>query len=235
MIINRGIVYNVCMYFTHGRITLHYEIYGNGYPLIMLHGNGEDITIFTKAIEKLQEHFTVYAIDTRGHGKSSAVYEYHYSDMADDLYAFITGLGIDHPAIFGFSDGGITALMMAYSHPDIPAAVIASGANSSPKGLKPLYRFGFSRMLRSTHDPKLALMLYEPKMTAKELGMITVPVLITAGSRDMIKKEDTEFLHRSIPGSRLMILEGESHESYIMDSDKIATIIQDFLSELLLK
>lgn len=201
----------------------------------MLHGNGEDITIFAKAIKKLQEHFTVYAIDTRGHGKSAAVYEYHYSDMADDLYAFITGLGIDHPAIFGFSDGGITALMMAYSHPDIPAAVIASGANSSPKGLKPLYRFGFSRMLRSTHDPKLALMLYEPKMTAKELGMITAPVLITAGSRDMIKKEDTEFLHRSIPGSRLMILEGESHESYIMDSDKIATIIQDFLSELLLK
>ena len=223
------------MYFTHGKITLHYEIYGNGYPLIVLHGNGEDITIFTKAIEKLQEHFTVYAIDTRGHGKSSPVYEYHYSDMADDLYAFITGLGIDHPAIFGFSDGGITALMMAYTHPEIPAAIIASGANSNPKGLKPLYRFGFARMLRSTHDPKLAVMLYEPKMTANELGRITAPVLITAGSQDMIKKEDTEFLHRSIPESRLMILEGESHESYIMNSDKIASIIQDFLSELLLK
>ena len=90
-------------------------------------------------------------------------------------------------------------------------------------------------MLRSTHDPKLAVMMYEPKMTANELGKITVPVLITAGSRDMIKKEDTEFLHRSIPESRLMILEGESNESYIMDSDKIASIIQDFLSELLLK
>ena len=164
-----------------------------------------------------------------------SVHEYHYSDMADDLYAFITGLGIDHPAIFGFSDGGITALMMAYTHPEIPAAIIASGANSNPKGLKPLYRFGFARMLRSTHDPKLAVMMYEPKMTANELGKITVPVLITAGSRDMIKKEDTEFLHESIKGSRLMILEGESHESYILDSDKIASIIQSFLSELLLE
>lgn len=52
------------MYFTHGKVTLHYEIYGNGYPLIMLHGNGEDITIFSKAIEKLESTFTIYAIDT---------------------------------------------------------------------------------------------------------------------------------------------------------------------------
>ena len=225
----------VDMYFTHGKITLHYEIYGNGYPLIMLHGNGEDITIFSKAIEKLESAFTIYAIDTRGHGKSSPIHEYHYSDMADDLYAFITELGIGRPAIFGFSDGGITALMLAYTHPEIPAAIIASGANSCPKGIKSLYRFGFDRMYRSTKDPRLAVMLYEPDMTAEKLGRITVPVLITAGSRDMIKKEDTEFLHESIKGSRLMILEGESHESYILDSDKIASIIQSFLSELLLE
>ena len=223
------------MYFTHGRITLHYEIHGSGYPLIMLHGNGEDITIFTEAIERLGKAFTVYAIDTRGHGKSSPVHEYHYSDMADDIYAFITELGIERPAIFGFSDGGITALMLAYTHPEIPAAVIASGANSSPKGLKSLYRFGFSRMYRSTKDPKLALMLYEPDMTAEKLGRITVPVLITAGSKDMLKKEDTVFLHESIKGSRLMILEGESHESYVMNADMISRIIQDFLSELLLE
>ncbi len=223
------------MYFTHGKITLHYEIYGNGYPLIMLHGNGEDISIFSKAIEKLEELFKVYAIDTRGHGKSSPVHEYHYSDMTEDLYAFITGLGISHPAIFGFSDGGITALMLAYTHPEIPAAVIASGANSNPKGIKTLYRFGFDRMYRSTKDPKLAVMLYEPDMTAEKLGRINVPVLITAGSKDMIKKEDTEFLHKSIKGSRLTILEGESHESYILDPDKIVPIIRNFLSELLFK
>ena len=158
------------MYFTHGKVTLHYEIYGNGYPLIMLHGNGEDITIFSKAIEKLESAFTIYAIDTRGHGKSSPVHEYHYSDMADDLYAFITELGIGRPAIFGFSDGGITALMLAYTHPEIPAAIIACGANSCPKGIKALYRFGFDRMYRSTKDPRLAVMLYEPDMTAEKLG-----------------------------------------------------------------
>ena len=219
----------VDMYFTHGKVTLHYEIYGNGYPLIMLHGNGEDITIFSKAIEKLESTFTIYAIDTRGHGKSSPIHEYHYSDMADDLYAFITELGIERPAIFGFSDGGITALMLGYTHPEAVSAIIASGANSSPKGLKTLYRFGYRKLSHFYHDPKIGLMLREPQMTKEDLEKITVPVLLTAGSKDMIKKEDTEFLHSSIRGSSLMILEGEGHASYVADSDKIAEIIKDFL------
>ena len=224
-----ALLYNQNMYFIHDKIALHYEIFGNGYPLIMLHGNGEDITIFSKAIDKLKEHFTVYAIDTRGHGKSSPVREYHYSDMAEDVYAFIKDNGIEKPAVYGFSDGGITALMLGYTHPDAVSAIIASGANSSPKGLKALYRFGYRKLSHFYHDPKIGLMLREPQMTREDLEKITVPVLLTAGSKDMIKKEDTEFLHSSIKESSLMILEGEGHASYVADSDKIAEIIKDFL------
>lgn len=217
------------MYFQHEHVYLYYEVSGTGKPIIMLHGNGEDITIFSKAIDKLKEHFTVYAIDTRGHGKSSPVHEYHYSDMAEDVYAFIKGNGIEKPAVYGFSDGGITALMLGYTHPDAVSAIIASGANSSPKGLKTLYRFGYRKLSHFYHDPKIGLMLREPQMTREDLEKITVPVLLTAGSKDMIKKEDTEFLHSSIRGSSLMILEGEGHDSYVADSDKIAEIIKDFL------
>ena len=46
-------------------VKLYYEKCGNGQPLIMLHGSGEDCTIFNKAISVLKNHFTVYAIDTR--------------------------------------------------------------------------------------------------------------------------------------------------------------------------
>ena len=47
------------------QITLYYEKYGSGQPLIMLPGSGEDCTIFRKAISVLEKHFTVYAIDTK--------------------------------------------------------------------------------------------------------------------------------------------------------------------------
>ena len=95
-------------------------------------------------------------------------------------------------------------------------------------GFRPRFHFGFRFDLYLGFADRFSLMI-------PDLEKITVPVLLTAGSKDMIKKEDTEFLHESIKGSRLMILEGESHESYILDSDKIASIIQSFLSELLLE
>ena len=221
----------VDMYFTHGKITLHYEIYGNGYPLIMLHGNGEDITIFSKAIEKLESAFTIYAIDTRGHGKSSPIHEYHYSDMADDLYAFITELGIGRPAIFGFSDGGIAALLLEIKHPGTAGSLIVSGANTTPRALKLWFRISAWNAFQRTRNKLIDLMLSGPHISKEELQSIEVPVLVTAGERDLVKRSDTEAIASSIPDSTLMILPGEDHQSYIVHSDKIARIIIEAADE----
>ena len=49
-------------------IQLYYTKTGQGRPLIMVHGNGEDHTIFDEAVGVLKEHFTCYCIDSRGHG-----------------------------------------------------------------------------------------------------------------------------------------------------------------------
>lgn len=78
-------------------INLFYTCQGVGEPLIMLHGNGEDHTIFDEAVELLSEHFTVYAIDTRDHGQSDKVNELHYGDMAEDVRCFIEELHLEKP------------------------------------------------------------------------------------------------------------------------------------------
>ena len=57
------------------KVNLYYEKYGEGQPLILLHGNGENHKIFEKSIDVLEKHFTVYVIDSRGHGESSPVDE----------------------------------------------------------------------------------------------------------------------------------------------------------------
>ena len=62
-------------------IDLFYEKFGSGTPIILVHGNGENYNIFDKIIPLLSELFTVYAIDLRGHGKSSIINEYNYQDM----------------------------------------------------------------------------------------------------------------------------------------------------------
>ena len=63
-------------------IEMYYEKYGAGRPLILVHGNSLDHTEFKDSIWLLRKHFTVYAVDSRGHGLSTKVDELHYSDMA---------------------------------------------------------------------------------------------------------------------------------------------------------
>ena len=94
-------------------IRLFYEQYGEGRPLVLLHGNGEDHTIFDEAMEVLGERFTCFAIDSRGHGDSDMVDELHYEDMAADLLAFLEALDLWDVVLCGYSDGGIVALMAA--------------------------------------------------------------------------------------------------------------------------
>ena len=67
------------MYIGVNGIQLYYEKTGHGRPLIMVHGNSEDHTIFKEAVEVLKEHFTCYTPDSRGHGQSSPCRELHYA------------------------------------------------------------------------------------------------------------------------------------------------------------
>lgn len=198
---------------------------GNGNPLILLHGNGEDHTIFIPAISVLKEHFTVYAIDTRGHGQSLESDDIHYRTFMEDLKGFIDALSIRKPIICGFSDGAITALMLAYAYPDIPLAIVSSGANTAPDGLIKEMRDEIRKGYEDTGNPLLRLMLEEPSITEEELNKIACPVLVTAGEHDAVRQEDTKLIARSIPSSRLLILSGEDHASYIAGSEKIAGII----------
>jgi len=75
------------MFLNVNGISMYYEQTGAGRPLIMVHGNGEDHTIFNEAAAVLKDHFTVYAVDSRDHGLSSKVNGLHYLDMAEDLLA----------------------------------------------------------------------------------------------------------------------------------------------------
>jgi len=117
-------------------IGIYYEIAGEGPPVILLHGNGEDCRIFDRLVEELKRTNTVFSIDTRGHGKSDPVDSFHYSDMVEDIVSFIDSLKIERPILYGFSDGGIVGLMLASKYPDLLSGLIASGPNLTPKDMK---------------------------------------------------------------------------------------------------
>lgn len=206
-------------------ISIHYETAGQGRPLLLLHGNGETHAIFDKAVPLLAERFTVYALDTRGHGQSSPVSEYHYADMAEDVRCFLSALSLERPALYGFSDGGIVGLLLASAYPQLLSQLVVSGANTSPEGLKRGWLRFFALLNRFARDEKIAMMLREPHLTAQMLACIEIPVLALAGSRDMVRRQDTEFIAASVQKGVARILPGESHGSYVVHSEKIARLL----------
>lgn len=128
----------ILMFIDVNGVKFYYEKSGSGRPLVMVHCNSMDHKIFKPAIRILQNHFTVYNVDSRGHGKSSRVRIFHYEDMTEDMYQFITKLQIDKPVFYGFSDGGIVGLMLASKYPDLLSSLIVSGASLNPDSTKNL-------------------------------------------------------------------------------------------------
>lgn len=206
---------------------LFYEKTGSGPPLILLHGNGEDHFIFDEIVLMLSKNFTVYCLDTRGHGQSGRVKSLHYQDMADDVACFIETLRLKKPALYGFSDGGIVGLLIACMRPELLGFMVVSGANIDPQGLKRLPYLGFKLLYFFNQDPKLKLLLTEPCITEKDLNRIAIPVYVTAGSRDLIKEEHTKRIAAAIPGSTLKLFPGESHGSYVVHSTKLLQVIEE--------
>lgn len=213
------------MFITVNNIKLHYEVYGKGQPLIMLHCNSLSSRIFNKSVKILKEHFTVYTIDSRSHGKSQKVKTLHYEDMAEDVYQFITKLNIEKPVLYGFSDGAIIGIILAYEHPSLLDKLILSGASLSPESTKETAMKFFKLWSHIDRSDKMQIMMREPHITDEMLSSIDIPCFVTAGSKDLIKEDHTRHLARTLPNSQLKIFEGESHSSYIRNSTKIAEYI----------
>lgn len=213
------------MFININGMNIHYEKYGQGPALLMVHGNGEDHSIFERSIELLKKHFTVYAPDLPGHGKSDSVSTYHYKDMADCVYGFIKKLNLENSIFYGFSDGGIIGLILASEHNNIFKKLIISGVNLNPRALKLTVRIGMIFDYLITSDRKILMMLKEPHITLQEIASISVPVHITAGQNDVIPLSHSERINDAIDGSELTIFNKHTHGSYIINSEEIGQYI----------
>jgi len=213
-------------------ITLHYAVFGAGTPIVLVHGNGEDHTIFHTEVEQLAgAGYQVYAPDSRGHGANEPISEYHYTDMADDIYAFIRALGLERPALYGHSDGGIIGLLLEIRHPGTLGILAVSGTNLSPDGLIPSFVEEYTAINREHPDPLLTLMLTEPHISPESLKSIRIPVLVTAGENDLILRSETEKIAEALPQAEMVIVEKKDHGSYIVGSEIMGNLLLSFLKK----
>ena len=203
-------------------IQLHCIERGEGFPLILLHGNGEDGTYFSGQMGPFSEHFRVIAVDTRGHGRSPrGDAPFTIRQFADDLLAFMDARGIPRAHLLGFSDGGNIALVFALQHPERVDRLILNGANLDAKGVKPSVQLPIElgyRVARlfARRDPKakahaelLGLMVNDPNIPMDALRGLVPETLVIAGTKDMIRDRHTRDIAAAIPHSTLRILPGD--------------------------
>lgn len=204
---------------------LYYEEKGSGFPLLLLHGNGEDHTYFDHQMDHFSKMFRVIALDTRGHGRSPrGTGPFTISQFADDLLYFMDVHAIARAHLLGFSDGGNIAIDFAVKYPERVARLVLNGANLFPMGMKAsvywwvlrhYWRAKRQRNLRK--QERLLLMLRQPHFTRCMLSTIHNPTLVIVGNHDMIRERHSRRIHDNIKNSQLHIIEGShfcSKENY---------------------
>ena len=202
-------------------ISLYYETYGSGQPLILLHGNGGSINAFSNQIPFFEKYYRVIAIDSRLQGKSGGSPDsISYDLMASDFCALLDHLQIDSAFVLGWSDGGINGIIMAMNYPKKVKKLAVSGANIVPDSSALLFADLLAMKNFVEHDTTASkkdialnkMMLHQPQIPFANLQHIGCPVLVMAGDHDIIKPEHTLKIFQSIPSASLCIFPDSNHD-----------------------
>lgn len=219
-------------------LNMYYEIYGEGKPLVLIHGGGSTIqTSFGRVIPLLAEKRLVIGVELQAHGRTSdRNADLSFEQDADDVATLLKNLNISKADFFGFSNGGTTTLQIAIRHPEIVDKIILGSAlckrngvpepfwnfmqqanlDNMPELLKEAYRevAQHPENLKIMHDRDAKRMIGFSDISDEHLRSIQVPVLIIIGDRDVITPQHALEMHRLMPHSRLAIIPG-GHGEYI--------------------
>jgi|SRR6185312_5402199 len=221
---------------------LYYEIYGAGRPLLLLHGNNQSGRVFEKQIDELSEHFTVIVPDTRGHGNSTdeSTGPLTYELFAADMVKLLDHLNLKNADILGWSDGGITGLIMAMKYPGYVHKLAIMGANLSPDGLKDIVFRDVRELigdLEASSDPGAParkriyeLMLNEPHLANQDLRRIEAPVLVMAGQNDIVWETHTAQIAENIPNARLTVFSNAGHFAPVYNAFEFNQEVLEFFN-----
>ena len=216
---------------------------GEGFPLVLLHGNGEDGAYFIHQLEHFSAQYRVIAVDTRGHGRSPrGGAPFTLEQFAEDLKGFLDEKGLKRIHLLGFSDGANIAMLFTLRYPEYVEKLILNGGNLDPGGVEEVYQQPICEQyerarLKAASNPKaaakmelLALMVEQPHIDPADLAAIPCPTLVIAGEEDLIKEEHTRLICDSIPNAALAILPGD-HFVANQNSTAFNRVVERFLSE----
>jgi pimeloyl-ACP methyl ester carboxylesterase len=233
-------------------IKIHYAIYGQGSPVIFVHGGLANTDYWGNQVPAVAAHHTVVLMDSRGHGRSTRdARPYGYDLMADDVVALMDVLKIPKADVVGWSDGGILGIDLAMRHKDRVGKVFAFAANTVTSGVvegvekNPTFAAYIDRAGHEYSEHSATPKEYDafvdqiskmwadqPNWTDDQLKAIDTPILVVDGDHDeAIKRSHTEYIAATIPHAGLLILPSASHFAFLQDPDQFNFAILHFLGD----
>ncbi len=229
---------------------LWFAVYGEGAPVVLLHGGAGNSEHWSLQVPALAKHFQVLVLDSRGHGRSTRdgrAYSYH--QMAEDVVALLDHRKLAKASLVGWSDGGAIALDLAIHHPGRVEKLVPFATNYDLTGMRsaggPHATFA-TYLQRCTADyerlsatPKefqgfmdelRKMWRSQPQFTKAQLAAITAPTLILDGDHDEIIKQDhVKELARLIPGARVQLISEASHFAHWQRPEAFNAAVLSFL------
>jgi len=205
---------------------MYCEVYGQGLPLLMIHGNGGSISTFSRNIGYFARRYRVIVADSRSQGHSADQRDsLTFEQMADDYADLLDSLHAAKVNVLGWSDGGITALLMAIRHPEKISKMAVSGANLWPdstaltsaewRDLQKNYITLKSRRPKNAaeknHDKLVRLDAEQPHIGLEQLHKIQCPVLVICGEYDIIRREHTQLIYNNLLHANLWVIPHDDH------------------------
>lgn len=210
---------------------IYYEVYGEGTPLILLHGYSLSSQSWLPYVADFDQEYEVYLVDLTGHGKSDPFKEsLNIKSVAQDLQALIHYLELPKIQAIGFSFGGDVLFQLALLEPDLIQSMITIGAVGTwTVNDFPQYQKGFTFENRSdfpwlatshqSEEQVKGIMQqfknYSIELSDSQLQQIQPEVLLTLGDDDEgMKLEEVVRVKKHLPHSDLWILPNVSHGAH---------------------
>lgn len=219
-------------------IKVYYEVYGEGEPLLLIHGNGGSIKSSTPKIDYYKDKYQVIVMDSRGHGKTEDIGDsLTYEQMTADINAVLDQLKIDSCYIWGQSDGGIIGLKLAIDYPEKVKRLAVFGANIRPEPNAIYDEIGNwldQALVETTDEYKLRLLRllkFQPQIPTADLRKITAPVLVMTGDRDVIRLEHSIEIFSNIKQSNLFVMPGATHFGSYEKPELFFQVLDDFFTK----
>ncbi len=241
-------------------IELYYEVHGQGFPVVFLHGFTATVRMWQPQVPALSQKYRFVIYDSRGHGRSESpltLDQYSADIVVEDLFRLLQTLRIERAVVGGLSMGGYESLRFYLRHPEMVAALILM--DTGPGYRNPVRREAWNRQQEEraklletqgveavavgtprdlTQNPiglahmARKVVAQHDSLVIESLGEIKVPTLLLVGERDTAFLQAGDYMSKTVPGARYLLVPEAGHASNVDNAESVNRAVLDFLGKL---